>query len=102
MITFLFILAETSSYIALLILLFFKLKKAASLRVFALFSVIIFPLLYIAAELFNQLHIILRDHKIYVELGHASITSLAILFLSFIVAICLIIIMMIRRFLIKN
>lgn len=38
-----------------------------------------FLLLWVIAEAFNQIHMLLRDKGIYIELGHASITGILIL-----------------------
>jgi len=52
--------------------------------------IIYFSLLWIISELFNQIHIWLRNHNIFLELGHASLYDILILLLFHIVGIILI------------
>ena len=42
--------------------------------------------IYFYFEMINQLHIYLRDKKIYLELGHASLTLVLIFFISYLTA----------------
>lgn len=57
----------------------------------AIVIIVHFSLLWIVAELFNQIHIWLRNNNIFIELGHASLSSILILILFHIIGLIIIV-----------
>lgn len=62
-----------------------------------LYIVIYFVLLDIYFEAINRLHEILRDHRFYIEFGHASILLLLVFAICFFSALIIIITIPIQR-----
>ncbi|GLB48417.1 hypothetical protein Y10_07850 [Neptunitalea sp. Y10] len=81
MILYIYLFFEVLVYVLLTIYLFKLLLKDNKIVV----SVIYFAVLWFFAEVFNQVHILLREHSIYVELGHGSIINILILLIFHII-----------------
>lgn len=77
---------EISSFLMLTFLLRKKLLRYNRVLVIVCY----FGLLWLTAELFNQIHIWLRNRDIFIELGHASMFSIMLLLLFHVVGLVVI------------
>ncbi|MES2589143.1 MAG: hypothetical protein V4622_09190 [Bacteroidota bacterium] len=98
--TILFLCAESTAYLVLLYFSYKLLNKVKGVK-FLIFSIALFLIIWFITESFNQFHYFLRDRKIYIELGHASIKSLLLLAIAILLYFAMIAFLLIKKYLKK-
>ena len=76
--TIIYLVIEVVCNLLLIYLYYLSLRKKSRLYSFIIKSIIFFMSVYLLAEIFNQIHIFLRNRHHYIELGHASILDIEI------------------------
>lgn len=84
--TLIYLFFEIGSFLMLTLLLHKSLLRYNRVLVIVCY----FGILWLTAELFNQVHIWLRHINVFIELGHASIFSIILLLLFHIVGLAVI------------
>ncbi len=90
MVTFIYITCEVLTYIAILYV-FNKFLLRSKKILFAVVSFLFVATLWLNAEFFNKINIFLRRKEVFLEIGHASILNLQILFLMCVLSLIIII-----------
>ena len=97
-------LALSIIYVIFLFLSFamYKSSLKASSWFFIVLCFVYFLGIYFYFEFFNQLHDYLRDNKIYIEFGHASLELILLMLFCYINGLALIMVILYKRWKLKE